>query len=165
MRSFNYALLVALIQHITVTFISYSIRNYNAMTLQIRTRDNLWQKILGKILLLLIWPGWNIFRNLINRQGFIQALLLSSVFHEGLSFMALGYNLMCINTLTLSAGDSRVNLTSGVQGERSWKHWLFQRSHVFKYSFHVLFGDNYFLLQVSFFFLYGRFAPLTTPKG
>ena len=145
MRSFNYALLFALIQQVTITSISYSIRNYNAMTLQIRTKDNLRQKILGKILLLLIWPGWNIFRNLISRQGFIQALLLSSVFHEGLSFMTVGYNLMRINTLTLSAGNSRVSLTSGIQGERSWKLWLFQRSQVFKYSFHALFGENYFV--------------------
>ena len=40
-------------------------------------------------------------------QGFIQALLLTSVFHEGLSFMAIGYNLTCISMLTLAAGVSR----------------------------------------------------------
>ena len=71
MRSFNYALLFVLIQQITVTFISYSIRNYNAMTLEIWTKDNLWRKILGKILkgfyVMSICPGWNIFWNLINK--------------------------------------------------------------------------------------------------
>ena len=50
MRSFNNSLLILLIQRITVTFISYSTRNYNAMTSKIRTKDNLWQKVLGKIL-------------------------------------------------------------------------------------------------------------------
>ena len=40
-------------------------------------------------------------------QGFIQALLLTSVCHEGLSFMAMGHNLMCIiSMLTLAAGGS-----------------------------------------------------------
>ena len=31
-------------------------------------------------------------------QGFIQALLLTSIFHEGLSFMALGHNTTCVST-------------------------------------------------------------------
>ena len=39
--SFNYALLFVLIQQNTVTLFSYSIRNYNAMTLEIRTKENL----------------------------------------------------------------------------------------------------------------------------
>ena len=30
--------------------LSYAIRNYNPMTSKIRTKDNLWQKILGEIL-------------------------------------------------------------------------------------------------------------------
>ena len=62
-----------LIQQITVTFFPYSIRNYNAMTSEIWTKDNMWQKILGEILkryfvTVKIYrrPGWNIFRNLIN---------------------------------------------------------------------------------------------------
>ena len=33
-----------------VTFFSYSIRNYNAMTSKIRKKDNLWRKSLGEIL-------------------------------------------------------------------------------------------------------------------
>ena len=43
LRIFNYALLFVLIQQITVTFFSYSMRNYNAMTLEIQTKDNLWR--------------------------------------------------------------------------------------------------------------------------
>ena len=39
-------------------------------------------------------------------HGFIQALLLTSVFHEGLSFMAIGHDPMCISTLALEAGGS-----------------------------------------------------------
>ena len=50
MRSLNYALLSVLIQQNTVMFFSYSIRNYNAMTSEIWTKDNLWRKILGEIL-------------------------------------------------------------------------------------------------------------------
>ena len=49
MRSFNYALLFVLIQQNTVTFFSYSIRNYNAMTSEIWTKDNV-TKMLGEIL-------------------------------------------------------------------------------------------------------------------
>ena len=49
MISFNYALLLILIQQITVTFFSYSIRDYNAMTSEIRTKDDLRRKILGEI--------------------------------------------------------------------------------------------------------------------
>ena len=45
MRSFNYALLFVLIQRNAVTFFSYSIRNYNSMTLEIWTKDNPWRKI------------------------------------------------------------------------------------------------------------------------
>ena len=37
-------------QQNTVTFFSYSIRNCNAMTSEIRTKDNLQRKILGEIL-------------------------------------------------------------------------------------------------------------------
>ena len=40
-------------------------------------------------------------------QGFIQVLLLTSVFHEGLSFMAVGHNPACASMLSLAAGDSR----------------------------------------------------------
>ena len=50
LRSFNYALLFVLIQQNTVTFFSYSIRNYNANTLLIWTKDSLWRKILVEIL-------------------------------------------------------------------------------------------------------------------
>ena len=38
-------------------------------------------------------------------QGFIQALLLASVFREGLSFTSLGHNL-CVSILTFASGDS-----------------------------------------------------------
>ena len=50
MRSFNYALLFVLIQQNTVTVFSYSIRDYNATISEIRTKDNMWRKILGEIL-------------------------------------------------------------------------------------------------------------------
>ena len=39
-------------------------------------------------------------------QGFIQALLLTSVFHEGLSFMTVGDNPTCISTLVIATGGS-----------------------------------------------------------
>ena len=40
-------------------------------------------------------------------QGFIQALLLTSVFPEGLSLMAVGYNPTCVSTLALAAEGSK----------------------------------------------------------
>ena len=43
-------LLFVLIQQNTVMFFSYSIRNYNARTLEIWTKDNMWRKIFGEIL-------------------------------------------------------------------------------------------------------------------
>ena len=43
-------LLFILIQQITATFISYLINNYNALTSEIQTKENLWRNILGKIL-------------------------------------------------------------------------------------------------------------------
>ena len=73
MRSFNYALLFALIQQNNVTIFSYSIRNYNAMTSEIQTKGDPWRKILGEILKgffitveIYRYPGWNIFWDLIN---------------------------------------------------------------------------------------------------
>ena len=45
--------------------------------------------------------------NTTKNQGFIQALLLTSVFHEGLSFMDVGHNPTCISTLTLAVVGSR----------------------------------------------------------
>ena len=50
LRSFNYSLLFVLIQQITVTFISNSNRKYNVVTSEIRTKDTMRQKNLGKIL-------------------------------------------------------------------------------------------------------------------
>ena len=44
-RSFNSALSLVLIQQIIVTFFSYAIRNYNAMTSKIWKKGNLWRKI------------------------------------------------------------------------------------------------------------------------
>ena len=60
-----------LIQQNTVTCFSDSIRNHNAMTSEIRAKDNLWRKLLGEILKgffveIYRCPGWNIFQNLIN---------------------------------------------------------------------------------------------------
>ena len=39
-------------------------------------------------------------------QGFIQALLLTSVFYEGLSLMVIGHNPTYVSTLALAAGGS-----------------------------------------------------------
>ena len=39
-------------------------------------------------------------------KGFIQALLLISVFHKRLTFMAAGHNSTCISTLICTAGGS-----------------------------------------------------------
>ena len=50
-------------------------------------------------------------------QGIIQALLLTSVFPERLSFIAVSYNPGCVSTLALSA-----------RGSSSWKIWLCQQS-------------------------------------
>ena len=38
--------------------------------------------------------------------GFIQAFLLTSFFHEALSFMAVGHNPMSISTLVIATGGS-----------------------------------------------------------
>ena len=43
-----------------VTFFSYSIRNYNAMTLKIRKKDNLWRKILGETLKRFLCYCWDL---------------------------------------------------------------------------------------------------------
>ena len=42
-------------------------------------------------------------------QGFIQALLLTSVFPEGLSLMAVGYNPTYVSTLALAAEGSGIS--------------------------------------------------------
>ena len=47
---------------------------------------------------------WSHF--LITFQELIQALLLTSVFDEGFSFMAVGYNPMCSSTRNIASGDS-----------------------------------------------------------
>ena len=67
----NYQFL--LIQQITVTFFSYSVRDYNAISLEIWVKDNMWQKILGEILKRLFvtveiyrLPDWYVFRNVLN---------------------------------------------------------------------------------------------------
>ena len=41
-----------------------------------------------------------------NAQVFISTFLLISVFHEGLSFMALGHNPTCISTLAIATRSS-----------------------------------------------------------
>ena len=47
-----------------------------------------------------------------NCQGFIQALLLTSVFHKGLGFMAVGHNPTCVSTMTLAARILKVMSTT-----------------------------------------------------
>ena len=49
-RSFNSSLLFVLIKQITIMFFSYTTKSYNIMASEIRTKDNLWRKVLGKIL-------------------------------------------------------------------------------------------------------------------
>ena len=72
LRRFNFALSFVFIGHITGTFISYSITNYNAMTSEFQAKDNLWQKILGIILkgyfVTVDRPGRNIFWSCINKR-------------------------------------------------------------------------------------------------
>ena len=41
-----------------------------------------------------------------NPQSFIQSLLLTSVFHEGLSFMVAGHNPTCVSSLGIATGVS-----------------------------------------------------------
>ena len=52
-------------------------------------------------------------------QGFIQALLLTSIFHEELSFMAAGHNLMCVSMLAIAIGGSEGALQLGSGGNAS----------------------------------------------
>ena len=83
--------------------------------------------------------------NFHTQQGFILALLLTSIFHKGLSFMAVGHNPTCISTLTLAVGGSR--------------------PQVFKSAFPcIIWCPNKSFPFLSFFFL-GLFAPLMTHKG
>ena len=84
---------------------------------------------------------------LLHHQGFIQALLLASVFYEGLSFMFVGHNPTCINTLDPCSWVfiwGAVNPACEVQGQCLWKLWLFHWFQVFKWSFHSSFDDLIF---------------------
>ena len=54
-------------------------------------------KTFFQIRMILMW--WHL--------GFIQALFLTSVFCEGLSFMDVGHNLTCVSILTIAAVGSR----------------------------------------------------------
>ena len=61
-------------------------------------------------------------------QGSIQALWLTSVFHEGLSFMAIVHHPTYISMLTPCSWGfiwSAVNTSCGVQEQCPWKLWLF----------------------------------------
>ena len=53
---------------------------------------------------------------------FIQALLLTSIFHEGLSSMSVVHNPMCVSTLALAAGGSRGHYKPPLWG--SWAKYL-----------------------------------------
>ena len=52
-------------------------------------------------------------------QGFIQALLLTFIFHEELSFMAVGHNLTCVSMLAIAIGGSEGALQLGSGGNAS----------------------------------------------
>ena len=75
--------------------------------------------------LILLWLMYSyIFKNIWpNHQGFIQALLLTSLFHEGLSFMIIGHNpTWCISSLDPCSWVfiwGAVNPACGVQGKMS----------------------------------------------
>ena len=63
-----------------------------------------------------------------NSQGFIQALLLTSAFHEGLSFMAVAHNPTCISTLAPCSWGfilGPVRPPCEVQGQCPWKPCYF----------------------------------------
>ena len=47
-------------------------------------------------------------------QGFIEAFLLTSVFHEGLSFIVVGHNPTCVSVLALAAGGSYGGTVSSI---------------------------------------------------
>ena len=83
-------------------------------------------------LLLFLWAGAALvfFHSSLNSffvihyQSFIEALLLTSIFHEGLSFMAIGHNPACISILapcSLGFTWATVNLPCGVLEQWSWK--------------------------------------------
>ena len=57
-------------------------------------------------------------------QGFIQALLLTSIFHEWLTFMAVYHKSRWFKW-------DAVNPSCGVQGQYPWEFWLFYDSQVF----------------------------------
>ena len=95
-----------------------------------------------------------IFFNFKKGQGFIQALLLTSVFHEGSSFMVIGHNPTCISTLTRCSWVfiwGTGNPSCGVQWQCPWKLWLFHWSQVYKYPFHASFGDLIFAFFKTLF--------------
>ena len=95
-----------------------------------------------------------VFRGFFYYQGFIQALLLTFVFHEELSFMAIGHNLKCISILILAAGGSRVAPLVAISVISS-----------FQIAFPCIFGrHNFFLFRDSFLYLYGLFTLFMTPK-
>ena len=66
--------------------------------------DVKWKRTFSYIFYVLYWAGSSCF--VIANQGFIQAFLLTFVFHEGLSFMTLGHNPMCVSTLAIATGGS-----------------------------------------------------------
>ena len=78
-------------------------------------------------------------------QDFIEALLLTSVFHKGLSFKVASHNPTCISVLTL--------LNGGLS------------HHVFKQPFHASFADLTFSFFRSFLYLYKLFTPMIPPKS
>ena len=51
-------------------------------------------------------------------QSFIQALLLTFVFHEGLSFIAVGHNSMCVSMLAIATGGSYKVLSASLVWSR-----------------------------------------------
>ena len=118
------------------------IERSKAVTIQYLRRTNGDKRI--KIIIyhcfMILLRNYSLVRHLlivcIIKQSFIQALLLTTVFYKGLSFMAVGHNLnpTCISTLTLAAGDLSLK--------------------VFRYLFHASFCALNLFLFLSLFFLF-----------
>ena len=98
---------------------SYSTIFYANTLLKEQTKINCWNKFLCIQLVIIS-----------SMQGFIQALLLTSVFLEGLSFMAIGHNPAYISMLCFATG-----------GSSSWRLWLFQELQVFTFPC-IIRGSN-----------------------
>ena len=103
-------------------YVQSSDRKIKAVTIQYlrRTNGDKRIKIIIYLCTMILLRNYSLVRHplivCIIKQGFIQALFLTSVFYKGLSFMDVGHNLnpTCVSTLTFAAGDLKVVFTTFV---------------------------------------------------